>query len=127
MGRENFFKIKWWSKKKFYPKRKFKKILVQKNFGFEKFVSLRQFWVQRKIDFEIFFGSNKLWALIKFCVLKKFCPRTFWSTKIMTPKKLGPKSLVKIGPVTAEILLIWTNVTRAYVARKNVTITVDIF
>ena len=43
----------------------------------------------------------------------------------MTPKKLGPKSLVKIGPVTAtaEILLIWTNVTRAYVARTNVTIT----
>ena len=44
----------------------------------------------------------------------------------MTPKKLGPKSLVKIGPVTAEILLIWTNVTRAYVARTNVTITVGI-
>ena len=26
----------------------------------------------------------------------------------MTPKKLGPKGFVKIGPVTAEILLIWT-------------------
>ena len=43
--------------------------------------------------------------------LKKFGPRTFWPTKI---EKLGPKSLVKIGPVTAEILLIWTNVTTAY-------------
>ena len=32
----------------------------------------------------------------------------------MTPHKLGPKSFVKIGPVTAEILLIWTNVTRTY-------------
>ena len=58
---------------------------------------------------------------MKFCVLKKFCLRTFWSTKIMNPKKLGPKSLVEIGPVTAEILLIWTNVTRAYVAWTNVT------
>ena len=48
-------------------------------------------------------------------------------TKNMTPKKLGPKSLVKIGPVTAEILLIWTYVTRAYVASTNVTITVGIF
>ena len=41
-----------------------------------------------------------------------FGPRTFWPTKIMNPKNLGPKSLVKIGPVTAEILLIWTNVAR---------------
>ena len=32
----------------------------------------------------------------------------------MTTKKLGPKSLVKIGPVTAEILLIWTNVTNFF-------------
>ena len=45
----------------------------------------------------------------------------------MTPKKLGPKSLVKIGPVTAEILLIWTNVAKTNVAWTNVTITVGIF
>ena len=45
----------------------------------------------------------------------------------MTPKKLGPKSLVKIGPVTAEILLKWTNVTRVYVPRTNVTMTVGVF
>ena len=45
----------------------------------------------------------------------------------MTPKKLGQKSFVKIGPVTAEILLIWTNVTKAYVAWTNVTIIVGIF
>ena len=41
--------------------------------------------------------------------LKKFGP-TFWSTKIMTLQKMGPKSLVKVGPVAAEILLIRTNV-----------------
>ena len=45
----------------------------------------------------------------------------------MTPHQCGPKSFVKIGPVTAEILLIWPNVTRAYVSWTNVTITVGIF
>ena len=37
----------------------------------------------------------------------------------MTPKKFGPKSLVKIGPATSEILLIWTNVARAYVGQMS--------
>ena len=55
------------------------------------------------------------------------CPKENLSRKIKTPKKLGPKNLVKIGPETAEILLIWTNVTRAYIAWTNVTITVGIF
>ena len=59
--------------------------------------------------------------------LNKFIPRTFWITLIMTPRKLGPKSVVKIGPVTAEILLICTNVARAYVAWTNVTMAVGIF
>ena len=74
----------------------------------------------KKFEFEIFFGSNKLFGLKTlgpnkilglefFFVLKenwgpkKFCPRMFWSTKIMTPKKLGQKSFVKIRPVAAEI------------------------
>ena len=83
-------------------------------------------------SWHIFFGSNKISGLKtlgpnKILCLEMFCPRTFWSTKIMPPKRLGPKSLVKIGLVTAEILLIWTNVTRAYDARTNVTITVGIF
>ena len=48
--------------------------------------------------------------------------------KVKAPKKLGTKSVVKIGPVTAEILLIWTNVTRAYyVAWTSLTMTVGIF
>ena len=73
------------------------------------------------------FGSEKILGLEKNMSLEKFCPRAFWSTKIMTTKKLGPKNLVKIGPVTAEILLIWTNVIRAYDAWTNITITVGIF
>ena len=54
-------------------------------------------------------GSKQFW------VLQKFGPRTFCFTKIITPKKL-----IKIGPVTAEIFLIWKNVARTIVARTNV-------
>ena len=36
------------------------------------------------------------------------------------------KNLVKIGSVTAEMFLIWTNVTRTNVARTNVTFIVGI-
>ena len=72
-----------------------------KKFGFEKFLCLKNF-----------LSENNLGR-------KKFYRRTFSSTKIM-----GPKSLVKIGPVTAEILMIWANVARAYVAWTNVTVKV---
>ena len=53
-------------------------------------------------------------------------PNTFLDPKLFRPKKLRPtkigyKSLVKIRSVTAEILLIWTNV-----AWVNVTMTVGI-
>ena len=114
-------------KKLFDLKTNFLKILGLKNkVRFEKILG------PKKFEFKIFSGSNrfsglKLWALIKFWVWKKFFPRTFWSTKIMTQHKFGPKSFVKIGPVTAEILLIWTNLIRAYVAWTNVAITVGIF
>ena len=47
---------------------------------------------------------------------KKFDPKKRWSTKFKGPKKLGHKIFVKIGTVTAEILLIWANVARIYVA-----------
>ena len=45
--------------------------------------------------------------------------KNFWFHKIIGPNRfkpkkiVGPKSLVKIGSVTADILLILTNVTRA--------------
>ena len=62
--------------------------------------------------------------------------KPFWVHKILAPKqfdkknhglrKLGPKCFVKIGPVTAEIFMIWANVVRTNVASTNVTVTVDI-
>ena len=45
---------------------------------------------------------------------------------IVSKKFLGRKSLVKISSVTAEILLIWTNVARSNVICTNVTMTVHI-
>ena len=45
----------------------------------------------------------------------------------MTCEKFGPKSFVKIGPVLADMLLIWTSDTRAYIVWTNVTMTVVSF
>ena len=66
-------------------------IVISKKSLLKKIVGLRQFWVRRKFEFEIFFGSDEISGLKtlgpkKMCVLKKFSPRKFWSTKIMTPK-----------------------------------------
>ena len=46
--------------------------------------------------------------------------------KVKAPKKLGPKSLFKIGSVTAEIFLILTNFARTIFAWTKVTVTVGI-
>ena len=80
----------------------------QKFFWFESFLLLDKNAGPKNLSLKTISGWKNLG-------LKKFCPRTFWPTKIRNPKKLGPKSLVKIGPVTAEILLIWTNVARTNV------------
>ena len=62
------------------------------------------------------FGPTKIWGL-KICFVKK----TYVLEKI-----LGQHFFGKIGSVTAEILLKWTNVARTYVAWTNVTLTVGI-
>ena len=53
-------------------------------------------------------------------------PQIFGSKKINVCKTLGLKNLVKIWSVTAEIFLMWTNVSRTNVAWTNVTVTVGI-
>ena len=67
-------------------------------------------WVSKTFGFE-----KILWSEILAEInvgLNNFGLRTFLSTQIINPKKLGSKSLVKIGTVTAEIWLIRTNVAR---------------
>ena len=55
-------------------------------------------------------------------VQKNFVPKKI-VYKIKAPKIFGQKSLVKMGSITAEILLICTNVARACVAWTNVIMT----
>ena len=67
------------------------------------------------------YESKKFWVQ-NFC--QENCGyKEFKSEKNLVQKNLGPK---KIGSVKGEILLIWTNVARTYVALSNVTITVGI-
>ena len=48
-----------------------------------------------------------------------FGSQIFWVQKVKAPKQLVHKSLVKIGSVTAEILLIWTNVAMTLATFKH--------
>ena len=67
----------------------------------------------------------KIFLIQKICVLRNLLAHKIFGSKevlnekilvqkIKAPKKLDPKSLVKIGSVTAELMLILTNVTRTY-------------
>ena len=59
--------------------------------------------------------------LVKKVLLKKNLVK-----KIKDPQKWDTKSLVKIGSVIAELLLIWTKVAKTNFAWTNVTLTVGI-
>ena len=59
--------------------------------------------------------------------LPKFCPKNFLFTKIKAPNKFGPKSLIKIGSITAGTFPIGTNDVRTNVGWTNVIVTVEIY
>ena len=86
------------------------KIFGQKEFTPKQIYWAKKCWAPKNFGLKKYFGSEK-----------DFWFEKFWSTEIKALKKLGPKSLVKVGSVTVEILLIWTNVARTYVAWTNVT------
>ena len=46
--------------------------------------------------------------------------KKLWSSKILITNKFYPKSFVKIRSVTAEIFLIWTNVTKTVLVQKKI-------
>ena len=61
------------------------------------------------LDFSLsyfFFTINLKTSLVQKCSSNKF-----WSKVIKAPKKLGPKSVVNIGLVSAEIYLIWSQMS----------------
>ena len=50
----------------------------------------------------------------KYILVKRSLVEKMLSTKIKAPKNLGPKSLIEMGSVLAELLLIWANAARIY-------------
>ena len=101
-----------------------KKMFVQKDFCYKKMWPKRfriKKNIQRIFGKKSFFGPKNIWV-------KKgniFGPKNFWSKNILVKKsvvqknvgpqksrnpKMGPKILVKIGSLTAEVILLWTNV-----------------
>ena len=105
-GPNKFWVRKTLLKKILGPKKFWSEKNVEKKLGFQKMLGPKEIWVQ------FFLGLNKISGLKALGPNKNlFCPGTFRSTKIMTPKKLGPKPFVKIGSVIADILLLWRNVT----------------
>ena len=88
------------------------KILSMKNFE-SKELGSKTFGVQKSMG-------------PKIMVAKTFWPKKDVGSKKLMASKIRSKSLVKIGSVTAEILLILTNVARTNVDWTNVTMTVGI-
>ena len=58
--------------------------------------------------------------------IKVVLSKKIWCTKIEAPKKSGPKSLIKIKLLRAEILPIWTKVPGRNVAWTNVAVRAEI-
>ena len=75
--------------------------------GLTKIVRAQKNFQPKFFQTQIFF-TPKIFFGLKYFGQKKFGP------KIKAPQNFGSISLVEIGSVTAEILLIWTNVARAY-------------
>ena len=76
-----------------------KKIKVQKNQD-------RKYWIKQDV------GQTN------------FAQKRFGQKKLRAIKKLGTKSLVKIGAVISEVFLVWAKVAKANVVWTNVTVTV---
>ena len=106
---------KLWVQKKWGPTKFWVQIISRcKKFGFTKF---RQNWVSNSRDFPDMDKCHQ-----DKCFLDK-CHRDSWHLLKMVPGTYL-KNLVKIGWVTAEIFLIWTNVTRTNIAWTNITISI---
>ena len=90
-------------------------------FGSKKFLGKKIFWSTGPKKYRSKkFGSKNIW--VKWSVIQKY----FGRQKLKALEKLDPKSLVKIGSVTAEIFLMWTNIASKNVAWTNITVTVGI-
>ena len=88
----------FWTKTFFRPKAFFHtqnvfQNLFQKIWGLKKIVGLRQFWVRRKFEFEIFFGSNKISGLKTLGPNKILCLEKVLSKNILVHKNYDSKKI----------------------------------
>ena len=93
-------------------------MLVKNDFSKKKLV--KEKFLVKRIFFEKNLWSKKFLDPKKLKVQKLFGPKNVWFNKISfeifgSKLILGKNKLGKFGSVTAEILLIWTNVTRSNV------------
>jgi len=80
----------------------------------------------KKFFLKHFVEPNKNLLCPKISVSKKMPVHKNFGPQKKAPNNMGPKSLVKIWSVKAEIFLIWTSVSRTDVDCTNVTLTGDI-
>ena len=80
----------------------------------------REYFGKTKSGSKIF-GSKKCLVQKIFRLKEVWSKKDFWSTKTLVVE-----ILVKIGAVTAKILLIYTNVARTYVGWTNIILIVRI-
>ena len=82
------------------------KILTRKNYGLENFGS-NNFLGQKMFGPKISFNQKNVYQ-------KVLGSKNVWTQQILEKRLFGPinkvKKIVKIGSVTADILLIWTNI-----------------
>ena len=94
-------------------KKRFIKSFVLKKFGYKIVLVLENF--AQKVSSKLGQKQLRKFQPKKIVVSKKFGSNKILSQKIKALKKLGQKSLVKIGSVTAEmdkcLHVAWTNVT----------------
>ena len=97
------------------PKNLSQKKKISKNFKDENSFGSKETVRQQNFESKEILNPKNFWFR-KFWVQNIKGPQNFVSTKFKACKKLGTKSLVKIGSGTAEIFPIWTNVARTNVA-----------
>ena len=85
----------------------------------QKFLGPKKIVPQKLVSITNILKVPKIWVKLNFG--KKISIK-----EVKACKKSGPKCLVKIRSVTAEIFLIWTNVAGTNVAWTNDTVTVEI-
>ena len=111
---KNFWPKNFWAQKEMSPQNLLKKNFWSKKiFGLKNFLVCKVVWVQQKLLVHKFLALNNFGS-------KKFGSKDVVSKNILVHKNYDPQKIgFKIGPATAEIMMIWTNVARTYMLPRQ--------